>query len=116
MGEAAKKQLVAEAQAPQVMVVSTEADLRRLIGEAVAAAIAQQTSPARELMNATEAAEMLGIHPKSVTKYVKSEGLPGIKVGGHYRFRRADIIAWLEERAMKPGGHTKHIERLRRLR
>lgn len=60
-----------------------------------------------ELVDSAEIARLLKIQPSSVPTLVKREGLPHARVGRHYRFRVADVIAWAEERMVRPGAHQK---------
>jgi excisionase family DNA binding protein len=40
-------------------------------------------------------ARLLGVHPKTVTRWAH-EGMPCFRtIGGHRRFRRGDVAAWL---------------------
>jgi len=57
-------------------------------------------SPLPELLSVTELAEYLGV-PVSTIHYWrgKEQGPPGFKVGKQLRFRAADVVRWLEERA-----------------
>ncbi|MBW2741494.1 MAG: helix-turn-helix domain-containing protein [Deltaproteobacteria bacterium] len=38
------------------------------------------------------------INPKTVYELVNSGELPGFKVGGSWRFKKADIKQWVDER------------------
>ena len=48
------------------------------------------------LMTADEVAAMLGVHRKFVYTRHHSGALRGYKLGSHYRFRRADVLAFVE--------------------
>jgi excisionase family DNA binding protein len=100
------------------MMLLSEKDLRRIVGEAVRAELANANhQPTSEYLTAEQVGEMLGVHSRSVAKYVQREGLPAVRAGAHYRFRREAVIAWLEERSVKSGAHvTRHVERLRKLK
>ncbi len=53
-----------------------------------------------EILTREQVAEMLKVHPVTVTQYAKKKGLRGIQLtGGDWRFRRSDVDAWLEQRA-----------------
>jgi excisionase family DNA binding protein len=55
-----------------------------------------------ELLSVVELADYLGV-PVSTIHYWrgKEEGPPGFKVGKQLRFRAADVVHWLEERARR---------------
>lgn len=57
-----------------------------------------------ELMNDAETAALLGIKPGSlpVWRSTKRYALPWIKVGRLVRYRRADVLAFLESRTIRP--------------
>jgi len=38
----------------------------------------------------------LGIHEKTVIKMARLGQLPALRLGKHWRFRRADLVAWAE--------------------
>lgn len=62
-----------------------------------------QTS--RDLLSEQEAAELLTVSPGTLSVW-RSTGrynLPFLKVGRMVRYRRADLIAWLEARTRESG-------------
>jgi putative molybdopterin biosynthesis protein len=54
-----------------------------------------------ELLTTAQVAELLKIHPKQVYRLVK-EGLPGKRVGGDWRFPRAEVLAWVNRGGSRP--------------
>ncbi len=49
-----------------------------------------------ELLTPAEVAELFRVDPKTVTRWAKTGKLSSIRtVGGHRRFRRAEVEAWL---------------------
>jgi excisionase family DNA binding protein len=48
-------------------------------------------NPTSEMMTVDEVADLLKVSPQTVYKLVKSKKLPGFRLGGNFRFRRADI-------------------------
>ncbi|MHB1131688.1 MAG: helix-turn-helix domain-containing protein [Chloroflexota bacterium] len=48
--------------------------------------------------SAHELGELLGIHENTVLERAKREEIPGKKVGGRWRFLRAEIDDWLARR------------------
>lgn len=90
--------------APKPVVMLTVDELHALVREAVRAelgAVAQAEE--REVLTREQAAELLQVHPTVLVRYVKRDGLPALKVGPEWRFRRSELLAWLEARAVRPG-------------
>jgi excisionase family DNA binding protein len=109
MGEAAKA---------QVMMLLGEDDLKRIVGEALRAELANREAPGggAKYLTAKQVGSLVGVTPKTVQKWAERDGLPAIRIGRECRFRPEDVKEWLGERATKPGGHvTKHMDRLRKL-
>ena len=52
----------------------------------------------KEIMDARELAAYLGYTPRTIYKLIKEEGLPAIRIRGHFRFKKARVDQWLEER------------------
>ncbi len=50
-----------------------------------------------EIMTLKDLAEYLKIAEKTLYGYVQKGLLPGIKIGSAWRFRKSDIVAWLED-------------------
>lgn len=48
-------------------------------------------------LDTAAAAELLGVHPRTVTKLAKSGELPSSRIGKLWRFRRRDIEAFLDD-------------------
>jgi excisionase family DNA binding protein len=50
----------------------------------------------RDILNETQAAELLGVQPRTCRLWRKTRGLPHIRITAkEIRFRRSDIDAWL---------------------
>jgi excisionase family DNA binding protein len=45
-----------------------------------------------EILTASQVADLLQIHPRTVYKLVKQGTLPGRKFGGGWRFSKSDIL------------------------
>lgn len=56
------------------------------------------------ILTIPEVAALLRISEKSVYKLAQSGELPGFKVGNQWRFRRAELYAWIDEQRRRPGG------------
>lgn len=48
-----------------------------------------------EILTASQVAELLQMHPRTVYKLVKQGSLPGRKCGGGWRFRRSEIMTMI---------------------
>ena len=54
------------------------------------------------LMDTAEVAHFLKMHPKTIVSMVERGELKAYKVGRHWRYRKSDIDAYLEERLNTP--------------
>lgn len=61
----------------------------------------------REILTREQVAELIQVSPQVVTRYHKNEGLPGQKIGNEWRFRRSEIMAWMESRGTRHGAHSE---------
>lgn len=53
-----------------------------------------------KMLSPEEVAELLSVPVKTVYSWrYRRTGPPGFKVGKHVRYQRADVLAWLAERA-----------------
>ncbi len=50
-----------------------------------------------EIMTLQDVAEYLKLADRTVYGYAQKGILPGIKIGSSWRFRKADIAAWIEK-------------------
>lgn len=67
--------------------------------------LAQIVQHSRELLNEAEAADFLDVSAGTLSVW-RSTGrynLPFIKVGRRVKYRRADLLAWLENRTRSNG-------------
>jgi excisionase family DNA binding protein len=46
------------------------------------------------LLHPQEAANYLGVHPKTAIKMARLRQLPALRLGKHWRFRATDLAAW----------------------
>jgi excisionase family DNA binding protein len=49
-----------------------------------------------ELLNRIEVATLLRLSPRTIDTMVASDAIPSFKVGGSRRFRRDEVLAWLD--------------------
>lgn len=58
---------------------------------------------ANDFMTTKELMDYLQISRTKVWDLVNNQGLPAFKLGGDYRYRRAEIDAWMEGFRVNPG-------------
>lgn len=51
------------------------------------------------LLRPTEVARLLDVHPDTVKEWLRTGGLPGIRLPGGWRVRQSALNAWLAQRA-----------------
>jgi len=74
-----------------------------------AAATLQPEKPKRtihwddELMTTRQLMEFLSLSRTKIWELVNKEQLPAFKIGGDYRYRRTEVIEWLEKYRVKRG-------------
>jgi excisionase family DNA binding protein len=82
---------------PLNLIVTTKADLREMVREAVADAMSDRKTPAPELMSAAELGKRMGVHARTIRNWVL-HGCPHVRAGRKLRFREPVVLRWLEER------------------
>lgn len=103
---------VAEKSTPAFTI--TVDQLRAIVREEIAAAARPSE---QEVLTREQAAKLLQVHPSVVTRYVRTEGLPGTKMGAEWRFRRSEIVQWLKEKGLQRGAPLEEIAgKLRRIK
>jgi len=55
----------------------------------------EQAKPHEPLIKATEAGELLRLHPRTVKRMALSGELPGMRIGRVWRFRMSDLDRWI---------------------
>ena len=56
-----------------------------------------------QLLTTRELMEFLNLSRTKVWELVTKKGLPAFKIGGDYRYRRGEVLAWLERYRVPPG-------------
>jgi len=75
--------------------------------EAVAEAPVAPEKPKRtihwddELMTTRQLMEFLGLSRTKIWELVNKEQLPAFKIGGDYRYRRSEVLEWMEKFRVK---------------
>ena len=69
------------------------------------------TSSRSALISTSELAKFLGVPVNTVYAWQsRGNGPPGYRVGRHTRYRPAEVLAWLEQRQLKPSGESGGLE------
>lgn len=64
--------------------------------------------PDDTLMTTTELMKFLNLSRTKIWTMIQKEGLPAFKFGGDYRFRKSEILQWMEQyRANDPSPPKK---------
>lgn len=76
--------------------ILSDADVRAVAEEVVR--LLRDQAPANDSgwLSAEDAAGIIGMHPKTVVRMARFKGLVGHQIGRAWRFRRADLDAWIE--------------------
>lgn len=56
---------------------------------------------AKEVMDIKEAAEYLGLSTDTIYKYIYKNKIPAFKLGNRWRFKKAILDRWMEEKIEK---------------
>jgi len=75
---------------PDALIVTTKADLREIIRDALADALSDQRTPAAELMSAEERGKRIGVHARTVRNWVL-HGCKHLRDGRKVGFRATDM-------------------------
>jgi excisionase family DNA binding protein len=62
----------------------------------------------QRMLTTCEVSKWLGIAPRTVCTWAECQELPGIKVGRQWRFRRGELLRWLE-RSRRKTLHQNHL-------
>jgi excisionase family DNA binding protein len=54
-----------------------------------------------EILNASQVASLLQVHPRTVYKLVKQGSIPGRKFGGGWRFSKSEIMLMISPKMTK---------------
>jgi len=55
-----------------------------------------------DILTIRDVAEYLKVTEKTVYGLAQKRKIPGFKVGGQWRFRRADLESWIEQQQNEP--------------
>jgi excisionase family DNA binding protein len=60
-----------------------------------------------EILTLPEVTQLLKVAEKTVYTMAQKGQLPAFKVGGQWRFRRADLDAWIDAKTRRGSGEKK---------
>lgn len=60
-----------------------------------------------EILTLPEVARLLKVAEKTVYTMAQKRDLPAFKVGGQWRFRRADLDSWIDAKTRRADGHSE---------
>ncbi len=60
----------------------------------------------KEILNLVEACDLLQIRKRTMYQLLKENKIPGVKIGGQWRFRRQDLLG------LFPGVHMRDEDHL----
>jgi len=83
----------------QGTVVLSADELHDLVTNAVREAL--NTNAPAEYLTLAQAAQMMGASERSLRTWVKDDGLPALRAGRDYRFRRESLVQWMERRPLR---------------
>ncbi len=82
---------------PGTLVLVELDELRRVIEEAISNALDHRgASTESDFLDSAGAAEVLNLHPDTVSRMARTGALPSRRIGREYRFQRAELLAWIE--------------------
>jgi len=58
--------------------------------------------PRVEMYDAEQAAQYIGVHPRTIIREINRGKLTGYKIGKGFKVKRADLDKYLEARRVKP--------------
>jgi len=70
---------------------------------------AATTMIATDVMTVREVADYLKVKDRTIYRLVANREMPGFKVGGSWRFRKAEIDRWTEANAVGLGEGNKKV-------
>lgn len=92
------------AQAPSALALLTPEQIRALVSEAVATALAEhQPVASPRLLDRQALAETLGCSLPTLDK-LRAEGMPELRLGDAPRFERQAVLEWLRTRSQQQKG------------
>jgi excisionase family DNA binding protein len=63
--------------------------------------------PDETLMTTTEVMAFLNLSRTKIWTMIQNDGMPAFKFGGDYRFRKSEILVWMEQYRTDTAANTK---------
>lgn len=89
---AASVEAIAEA-----VLVLVDQDLHDLAAARIDEALSRRGGDPETWLSVGEVAEVLGVHQRTIYRALSTGRLAGVRVGSHWRVRRADMDEWLRQ-------------------
>ena len=70
-------------------------------------------SPASGILTIPEIAKYLKVTEKTIYKLAGAKKIPAFKVGGSWRFSKADIDSWIKQQSAKTGQNGNKVKATR---
>jgi excisionase family DNA binding protein len=81
------------------IVVLTAEQLKALLSELLDTALAKAGPKESDIMDTEACAAMIGVHPKTMAKLIRVDGLPTLRnIGNLRRFSRRAVLEWMARR------------------
>ncbi len=64
------------------------------------------------LWNETQAADFLGLHPKTVQRMARRGELPAYRIGRYWRYRASELDSWLRVQSSGQNPSAESISRM----
>lgn len=58
--------------------------------------------PTDEVLTIKEVSAFLKVTERTIYSLLADQAIPAFKVGGQWRFRRSDLVKWMETRTLRP--------------
>jgi excisionase family DNA binding protein len=63
-----------------------------------------------DIMTVREVAEFLKVTERTIYRLAAESQIPSFKVGGSWRFRRADLVKWMSEQADRAANADRAVD------
>ena len=63
-----------------------------------------------EILTASQVAELLQVHPRTIYKLVKQGSIPGRKFGGGWRFNKNEILLMVSPQALRRSAELENTD------
>lgn len=63
-----------------------------------------------EILTASQVADLLQVHPRTIYKLVKQGSIPGRKFGGGWRFNKNEILLMVSPQALRRSAELENTD------